>query len=445
MLLASGFFYLWGAGGQIAVILVVALVSFAGARAIIRGRQRNEEAHRDILIITTLVILATLTPLFIVKYLPVLLNTARDLGLGSVAPVHIALPLGVSFFTFHAISFVVDVLRRSIPPGTSLRDYLLYLFLFPHQIAGPIVRYDEIRTEIENHRVVTTRQAAYGCTRFAWGLAKKACIADPCGRVADAVFAQSDDLSTPAAWLGAVAYAIQIYFDFSGYSDMAIGLAALFGFHFPENFAAPYRSHSVTEFWRSWHMTLSRWFRDYVYIPLGGSRHGPRREYAALLLTFLLTALWHGASGTFLLWGALHSLALVVERLTGLRYAQRWRTVRRVALALFVIFSWVVFRSPSLDAATDVWGAMLSGDLRGLPPGVLVVMGPWQWCALSVGLAAFIGPWQRTWFQTLFGIEASTTGIVRGRLAVAATPALLLAAVVAVIWLDFSPFLYFQF
>jgi alginate O-acetyltransferase complex protein AlgI len=429
LLLASGFFYLWGAGDQIGVILFVTLTSFAGARAVVARKARTGRTPR---VLACAVLLALLAPLFVVKYLPQLPGS----------PLRFVLPLGISFFTFHAISFLIDVLRGRIPPETSLRDYLLYIFIFPHQIAGPIVRYSEIREEIKaRRRLVDTSQAAYGVTRFAWGLAKKACVADPCGMVADFVFAQpSNELTTPMAWLGALAYAVQIYFDFSGYSDMAIGLAALFGFRFPENFNAPYRAASVTEFWRRWHMTLSRWFRDYVYIPLGGSRHGPRREFAALLVTFLATSLWHGATPGFLVWGGLHSLALIVERVTGLRHAQRWQAARRLLTGLFVVLAWVPFRAQTMGEALTVWRAMFAGaagsGFGGLTPDLLVTLGPLPVVAMVVGLAAFAGPRDARWLSTWFRFRA---------ISVFAAPALLTASVAAVFWLDFSPFLYFRF
>ncbi|HEY0698929.1 MAG TPA: MBOAT family O-acyltransferase, partial [Micromonospora sp.] len=233
----------------------------------------------------------------------------------------------------------------------------------------------------------------------------------------------------------------QIYFDFSGYSDMAIGLALLFGFHFPENFRAPYAAIGPADFWRRWHITLSRWFRDYVYIPLGGSRNGIRREYAALLITFLLTSLWHGATWPFLVWGGLHSLGLLVERVTGIRDSRRLLWLRRAVTAVFIVAVWVPFRSETLTQAGQIWRAMVAGGFGAPPPGVLVELTPLTTAALVLGLFAFLAPRTTTGFQLVHGQFQS----FRLRVAGVTAPILLAAAVVATLWLDFSPFLYFQF
>jgi alginate O-acetyltransferase complex protein AlgI len=228
---------------------------------------------------------------------------------------------------------------------------------------------------------------------------------------------------------------------------MAIGLAAMFGFRFPENFRAPYRSLGPADFWRRWHMTLSRWFRDYVYIPLGGNRHGIRREYAALLITFLLTALWHGATWPFLVWGGLHSLALVTERVTGVRSGNSRPLLRRAIMIIFIVVSWVPFRSPTLGQAVDIWQAMVAGGTGAPSPEVLITVTPWTVVALGIGLLVFVGPRDRTGFQLVHGGRGGYGGRAGFRYPRAAitTPLLLVLAVVSVFWLDFSPFLYFQF
>jgi alginate O-acetyltransferase complex protein AlgI len=391
-----------------------------------------------------------LVPLVIYKYAPVGSELMRSTIWPHGPLVHYALPLGISFFTFHVISYVVDVGRGGRPAERTLRDYLLYLFLFPHQIAGPIVRYAEISTEIKDRRDVVLGDLTYGLARFAWGLAKKACIADSVGVTADAAFAApTGSLNATTAWLGAIAYAVQIYFDFSGYSDMAIGLAAMFGFRFPENFFAPYRSLGPADFWRRWHMTLSRWFRDYVYIPLGGNRHGVRREYLALLVTFALTSLWHGATWPFLVWGGLHSLALVLERVSGLRGRTGLPWLRRALMVVFVVVSWVPFRAPTLGHAVALWKAMFTGVFTGRggapSPSVLITLTPWTLVALGVGLLVFVGPRQVTGFQLVHGGGAPSRPAFRCSLAAVTVPMLLVVAVISVLWLDFSPFLYFQF
>jgi alginate O-acetyltransferase complex protein AlgI len=451
LLVASVIFYVWGSGGQVLVLLYVSLLSFVGAllarRAADRAAVADEagETPKAPRASIALLILLLLIPILLYKYAPPVTELVRSYAWSSSPTVNLALPLGISFFTFHAISYVVDVGRGGLQPERSLRDYLLYLFLFPHQIAGPIVRYSEIVKEMKARRDVTLGNATYGLTRFAWGLTKKAFIADSIGVIADAAFgAPHSTMNMSTAWIGALAYALQIYFDFSGYSDMAIGLAAMFGFRFPENFRAPYRSLGPADFWRRWHMTLSRWFRDYVYIPLGGSRHGIAREYAALLITFLLTSLWHGATWAFLVWGGLHSLSLLLERVTGLRRSTTFPAVRRAVMFFFIVVSWVPFRSHTLGHAVDIWQAMVSGGLGAPAPEVLITLTPWTLVALGIGLLVFVGPRDITGFQLVHGGHADRIGFRYLRAAITA-PVLLTLAVISVLWLGFSPFLYFQF
>lgn len=451
LLLASVAFYVWGAGGHVFVLLYVAAVSFFGARMAGRARARahtSEDDHRAPRAEITTLVLLVLIPILLYKYLPPVTQFVASTAWPGAPQIHWALPLGISFFTFHAISYVVDVGRGILPPERSSRDYLLYLFLFPHQIAGPIVRYGEIAKELKDSREVTLGNATYGLTRFAWGLTKKAYIADSCGVVANAAFATpGGSFDAGTAWIGAVAYALQIYFDFSGYSDMAIGLAAIFGFRFPENFRSPYSAIGPADFWRRWHITLSRWFRDYVYIPLGGNRHGVRREYAALIITFLLTSLWHGASWGFLVWGGLHSLALLAERVTGLHRSSPGPVVavlRRAAMALFVVFSWVPFHAPTLTAAVDVGQAMLGFSGGSPSPDVLITLTPWNLAALGLGLLVFFLPRNATGFQLVHGGHSGRLQF-RYPLAAVTAPVLLVVALVSALWLDFSPFLYFQF
>jgi alginate O-acetyltransferase complex protein AlgI len=446
LLLASVLFYVWRSGGEVLVLLYVGLTSFAGVLIAVRdtaGGTAGRAGRKAPRAAVAGLIALLLIPLVLYKYLPVAGELVRSAGWAGAPVPGWALPLGISFFTFHAISYLVDATRGGLPAERSVRDYLLYLFLFPHQIAGPIVRYSEIVQELKDRRDVVLDDAVYGLTRFAWGLAKKACIADSLGLIADAAFDQhGTQLNASTAWLGAIAYALQIYFDFSGYSDMAIGLAAMFGFRFPENFRSPYAAIGPADFWRRWHMTLSRWFRDYVYIPLGGSRHGPGREYGALLLTFGLTALWHGATWAFLTWGGLHAAALLIERVSGLRRRpEHWVAVRRIVMAVFVVLTWVPFRSPTLGHAVDIWQAMLLGGWGPPSPDVLITLTPWTLAALGVALAAFVGPRQVTGFQVLYGSRAT----FRYPRAAISIPVLMGIGVVSALWLDFTPFLYFQF
>jgi alginate O-acetyltransferase complex protein AlgI len=289
---------------------------------------------------------------------------SRALSTPEMQPVQwpsVILPIGISFFTFQKISYVIDVYRRNANPTTNPIDFSLYVAMFPQLVAGPIVRFKDIWLQMRM-RTESFERFYSGALRFCWGLAKKVLIADACGEIADMAFGLSPDLlDTRTAWLGALAYTLQIYYDFSGYSDMAIGLAALFGFRLHENFNRPYAAISISDFWRRWHISLSKWFRDYLYFPLGGSRQGNFRTYLNLTIVFLLCGLWHGANWTFIVWGLYHGFFLILERTSGLKqlHDQQWRLTRRCVTLLIVIFGWILFRSPSIEAALGYWQAMV--------------------------------------------------------------------------------------
>lgn len=275
--------------------------------------------------------------------------------------VAVALPIGISFFTFQKLSYVIDIHRREVSALTRFDDFALYVAMFPQLVAGPIVRFKDICDQLRN-RMETWEHFYMGAIRFCWGLSKKVFIADACGQVADAAFGLDIALlDTKSAWVGALAYTMQIYFDFSAYSDMAIGLARLFGFELRENFNRPYAAISMTDFWRRWHISLSTWFRDYLYIPLGGNRKGSKRTAFNLLLVFLLCGLWHGANWTFVAWGLYHGLFLSIERATGIRNRHQinWISLRRLVTFLLVLFGWVLFRADSITAASAFVQAMV--------------------------------------------------------------------------------------
>ncbi len=346
LLLASLFFYAWGEPSFVLVMMGSILVNYLfGLYLSARPGQRGP---------LCLIVCLNLALLFVFKYLTFTLRNLRLLfpALGADLP-RLALPLGISFFTFQAISYQVDVYRG----GKAAADPLemgLYIALFPQLIAGPIVRYPDIRERLEA-RQITLEGLRGGFLRFMEGFCKKVLLANVLARTADAAF--SGDLGTVCgAWLGAVCYALQLYFDFSGYSDMAIGLGSMLGFPFPENFRTPYLSVTLSEFWRRWHITLGSWFRDYVYIPLGGSRGGGGRTVRNLMIVWLLTGLWHGAEWTFVVWGLMNGLLIVAEK--GLRLSERRaslprpvRTLQRGGVLLAVLLGWVVFRSASVGEA----------------------------------------------------------------------------------------------
>ena len=279
-------------------------------------------------------------------------------------PVH--LPIGISFFTFQAITYIVDIYRGDASVQRNPFNLALYISLFPQLIAGPIVRYNEIQQQL-SRRLLGLQQFTEGIRRFIIGLAKKVLIADRLGYVADQVFAQETSvLQIDAAWLGLICYAFQIYFDFSGYSDMAIGIGRMLGFNFPENFRYPYTARSIREFWRRWHITLSTWFRDYLYIPLGGNRKGTSRTIFHLILVFFLCGLWHGASWNFVIWGLFHGLFLGLERTKWGEWLERLPIIlRHTYVLLVVLVSWVFFRAETLDQALQYLGALFGLGMEG--------------------------------------------------------------------------------
>ncbi|HKC69228.1 MAG TPA: MBOAT family O-acyltransferase [Bacteroidia bacterium] len=287
----------------------------------------------------------------------------QALGVNSINILHIALPIGISFFTFHQLSFIIDVYRNVKPPMKKISDYALYILLFPQLIAGPIIRYNEISDQIEGRdKRFNVDEVLLGFLHFAIGLAKKVLIANVLGKEADRIFALPDtELDFVLSWMGAITYTFQIYFDFSGYSDMAIGLAKMMGFTFPENFNNPYIAQSITDFWRRWHISLSRWMRDYLYIPLGGNKVSEVRLYFNLWVVFLISGLWHGAEWTFILWGAYHGFFLAIERLFLLKITAKIGVLIRVIFTFFiVIIGWVLFRAQNVHQAISFISKMFS-------------------------------------------------------------------------------------
>ncbi|MFZ3044429.1 MAG: MBOAT family protein [Desulfatirhabdiaceae bacterium] len=358
LLFASLIFYSWGEGFYVLLMLVSVCINYAGGLLIVRFHPQRPSR----LILTGVVILnigllaAFKYGNFLVDNLNIFLNVVSVPQI-TIDKVH--LPIGISFFTFQAMSYVIDVYRNPFLVQKKFSSLALYISLFPQLIAGPIVRYQDIAGQMADRRM-TLHDFSRGFERFIWGLGKKVLIANPLANRADEIFAiASGDLTTGLAWYGIVCYTLQIFFDFSGYSDMAIGLGRMFGFRFLENFQYPYISQSIQEFWRRWHMSLSTWFRDYLYIPLGGNRKGPARTYFNLMFVFFLCGLWHGSSWTFVIWGLFHGIFLVLERtafgrfITGL-----WRPLRHGYAMLIVMTGWVFFRAETLKIAFRYLEAM---------------------------------------------------------------------------------------
>lgn len=361
-LMASLVFYAWGEPAFVFVMLTSIVLNYFSGLLVDVCKRRGSVHARTVLGIG---VGLNLLLLGYFKYTVFLLTFVIDvLGFAGAAPCFdvpdVRLPIGISFFTFQGISYIVDVYRGEVAAQRNFVLLAMYKAMFPQLIAGPIVRYKTVESEIDVRRV-TLGGVTMGLRFFSYGMAKKVLIANSMGAVADAVFdLPAGSASVPLAWMGIMAYTLQIYFDFSGYSDMAIGLGLLFGFHFPQNFNYPYIADSMTNFWRRWHMSLSTWFRDYLYIPLGGNRLGALRTYMNLFVVFCATGIWHGANWTFLIWGLWHGLFLVFERLFRDFFVRLPRIFRHCYVLLAVVVGWVFFRSESIGDAIFYISAMLN-------------------------------------------------------------------------------------
>jgi alginate O-acetyltransferase complex protein AlgI len=439
---ASLVFYGWGDPvAALALIVPSVVLNFHLGRMI--GTADGPRRRR----LVTLAIAINLGVLIAFKYTGFIASNLNEvLALVGLLPVpvpNVPLPLGVSFFTFHILSYLIDIYRGVLPPQASLAAFTLYIVNFPQLIAGPIIRYKQIAAQLPS-RAVEATDLEYGVLRFVTGLAKKLLIADPLGGIADVIFGvTAPELSPGAAWLGVICYALQIYFDFSGYSDMAIGLARMFGFRFPENFNYPYSAISIQDFWRRWHITLSAWFRDYVYIPLGGNRFGQWETVRNLWLVFLLTGAWHGASWNFIVWGLWHGLFLSLERVPaiGLLLERLPRVLRTAYVLLVVLIGWVFFRAPTLEHATAYLKRMFAfaaHDDAALRAFDLVTWHSLAVIAIAFALSLPLWPRLRAWI----GEPASGRPV---RLASAYVAVAMLLAFAAMAGGENSPFLYFRF
>lgn len=352
--LISIVFYAWGEPAFVFVMLFSILINYF--LGLLIGKKEQTVPRRKIALVIAIII--NISILFVFKYLSfTLINISQLFGLNIVIP-NIALPIGISFFTFQAMSYVIDVYRGE-EYQKNILNVGLYISFFPQLIAGPIVRYETVAHQI-NYRKETLDDFASGVYRFIIGLGKKVLLANTMAVVADTFFnGEVSNQSVLSAWVGAIAYTFQIFFDFSGYSDMAIGLGRMFGFHFLENFHYPYISTSITEFWRRWHISLGTWFRDYLYFPLGGSRvKSKSRLIFNLFIVWLLTGIWHGANWTFIVWGLLFFVLLVFEKLSGFQKYNKLKPLKYIYTMLFVILGWVVFRADSIQEAITYIGTM---------------------------------------------------------------------------------------
>ncbi len=362
LLVASLFFYSWGEPKALFVMLGVILVDYIFA--LIIGRDNISTGKKKLIL--ALGIIVNLSALFVYKYLSFAIGSINPLlsrfGITIPDPL-IPLPVGISFYIFQSMSYIIDVYRKEVPAQRNIATFALYVSLFPQLIAGPIVRYTTIVADFCD-RNLHLDNIYFGIQRFIIGLAKKVLIADSMAFIADKVFnAPVAQMPSFYCWLGAIAYTLQIYYDFSGYSDMAIGIGRVFNFRFLENFNYPYSAKSVQDFWRRWHISLSTWFRDYLYIPLGGNRKGKFMTYFNSFIVFFLCGLWHGAAWTFVLWGIYHGLALVIEKLgLGKKIEKLPRVLTTLYVWLFAIIGWVLFRANSISDAGHYLKNMFLGN-----------------------------------------------------------------------------------
>ncbi|MCI8469193.1 MAG: MBOAT family protein [Eggerthellaceae bacterium] len=384
LIIASLLFYAYGEPVYVLLMVFSTLLNYASGILVSQGKTPRQRKTFLALAITL-----NLALLGIFKYSDMLaLSVSQIPGITIPAP-QIILPIGISFFTFQAMSYVIDVYRGQVRAESNYLNVLLYISFFPQLIAGPIVKYHDIARQIHDRRC-SLDETARGLRRFCFGLAKKVLLANQCAAVCDALYsAPSSDLNILTSWLAALSYLLQIYFDFSGYSDMAIGLGHMFGFSFKENFNYPYTAKSIQEFWRRWHISLSTWFLQYVYIPLGGNRKGRARTCANKLIVFFLCGLWHGASWTFVAWGLYHGLFLLLEEYVP-RLRQLPAPLGHVYALLVIVFGWVLFRANSFSQAAEIMGLMLTGFTFTHAQVALLLqqLTPKFVCAFGIGLIA---------------------------------------------------------
>lgn len=440
LLFFSIVFYAYGAPDFVFLLVGECIINYF----LVRGMAKTEKVGTKKLLCGLSVIMA-LGLLLYFKYANFFMeNLNTVLGWTHHEPLDwmkVALPIGISFFTFQSITYTIDVYRGTTPPSQKLTDYVLYIMMFPQLIAGPIVNYNSVAAQLVE-RTSTMEDRVVGFYRFVIGLAKKVLIANTMAAYADQVFGMNyGDLATGTAWIGILAYTFQIYFDFSGYSDMAIGLGKMMGFRFPENFNDPYTSRSVTEFWKRWHMTLGNFIMNYLYIPLGGNRKGKGRMYFNLWLCFLLSGLWHGASWTFVLWGAFHGLFICADKLFLKNALKKTGTIPSVIITFFLVaMGWVLFRVDTAADAGSFYKALFAFN------GGLTVAGDAQfWCTFALAVvfsfltlipfgqrlqdSIFADSYSKPLSWTMFAITLVLFILSAGSLCVS----------------DFNPFIYFRF
>lgn len=363
LFIASLIFYAWGEPVYVLIMLFSTVFDYTNGRLI--EKFQNQDNRKMAKVVLVIDLLGNLGILGFFKYTDFVIGTVNSITGAGLSLLHIALPIGISFYTFQTMSYTIDVYKGVVPAQKNILNFGTYVVLFPQLIAGPIVQYKTIGREL-NSRKVGVNDFADGAYRFTIGLAKKAIFSNQVGAVWNTI-AATNNLTTATAWLGAICFTFHIYFDFSGYSDMAIGLGRMFGFHFLENFDHPYMSKSVTEFWRRWHISLGSWFREYVYIPLGGNRNGMIKQLRNLFVVWMLTGLWHGASWNFVAWGLYYGVLLVIEKMFLLKVMKKWPAfIKHIYTMIIVILGWAIFAIPDMKEPARFMKAMFGIGVSGI-------------------------------------------------------------------------------
>lgn len=435
LLIVSLVFYAWGEPKYVFLMIFSILVNYIFGR--LMDKNRGRQKRMKLLLVLSVVIDIGLLSVF--KYTDFIITNVNAIFGSSFDLLKIALPIGISFYTFQAMSYTIDVYRNDVRVQKNLIDFGMYITMFPQLIAGPIVRYADVQDQLAE-RSVTTADFSEGVMRFVVGLGKKVLLANQMGAVWSEIYALGGDVSALMAWTGAIAYTFQIYFDFSGYSDMAIGLGRMFGFKFPENFRYPYQSVSITDFWRRWHITLSTWFKEYLYIPLGGNRCGLARQALNLLIVWSLTGFWHGAGWNFVMWGLYYFVILFIEKLFLLKALDKLpKLFRHVYALLLIVIGWVIFASDDVGVLLPYLGSMFgaNGAVGGMDvytlftKAVLLII----CCVASTELP------KRLFLSATGAMNEKAAFTIKSVM----TIALLALSMILLIGDSYNPFLYFRF
>ena len=435
LLIVSLVFYAWGEPKYVFLMMFSIVINYVFG--LLMDKHRSDPKRMKLMLVLSVIIDLGLLSVF--KYTDFIIRNVNAVFSTGFDLLNIALPIGISFYTFQAMSYTIDVYRNDVKVQRNLIDFGMYITMFPQLIAGPIVRYSDVQDQLAE-RSVTTDDFSAGIMRFVVGLGKKVLLANQMGAVWSGIYALGGDVSALMAWTGAAAYTFQIYFDFSGYSDMAIGLGRMFGFKFPENFRYPYESVSITDFWRRWHITLSTWFKEYLYIPLGGNRRGLARQALNLLIVWALTGFWHGAGWNFVMWGLYYFLILFIEKLFLLKALDKLpKLLRHVYALLLIVIGWVIFASDDVSVLLPYLGSMFgaNGALGGMDvytlatKAVLIVI----CCIASTELP------KKLFLRCTGAMNEKAAFVLKSVL----TLALLALSMVFLIGDSYNPFLYFRF